>query len=444
MSGINLVYELINGFEEDFLVNETDSETQKTELVRGYLICKNFIFYQLVETCIDTNSKPVPQTKTTQEKILEIIQSIWVFVKLILNQKNSSDLFIGSVIDYRKIEKRWEHRLFENAIETSSEPYVCMSSKLISKSYSLNYDVEISCFNSVINLLKQFKHSLKNDLLSLEITKRLSHYLKNNKMQLTINQDDILNSIVFYEAERTIYTIFFRLLKPQKIHLSDEVFTGKIVAANSLNIPVLEYQHGIGVKQSYHLKQKLHLYSQAIAKPNFVMVYDSFFYSEILKNGFYTKEALIINGISELKRLKNKSISRNNDIYKVLIINQPIAEIEEEVVKMLELFIKSLSKKKISIQLKNHPRQTEQGAFGNDIEIIPLETSVAEAIINSDLVIGFTSTALIESSMLGVKTFTIPTKTEPLGIHSILGNSDYFDSIKIKNVKEITEYLKNK
>lgn len=226
-------------------------------------------------------------------------------------------------------------------------------------------------------------------------------------------------SILYFSATFIIYRFFFRLMRPKRLVVVDfDSKFGEIAAAKSCQIEVLDIQHGTFWTGDLDHSWKEHwaMHKEKLPFPNSMLLYGQFWKDIALENCFWNEGDLFIMGSPIMSQLKKNSKDNFSLFGKkrlnLLLLSgdlgsQPAADFLQELLEINdELF---------NITVKLHPRESFQSSYYREIDerslkkmkFVQTEESVYDLIQQSDLVVGFASTALIEAVMLGVPTFSI-------------------------------------
>lgn len=259
----------------------------------------------------------------------------------------------------------------------------------------------------ISKILGVFKKVPKEDLLTIErLTDKIISILDGSDIKCSYqNLYDIqINNLKRYYAQNNTYTWFFRLKKPKAIFLEDASYCNKsfiLIPAKKRKIPVIELQHGFVNEDhiAYNLGAGIRN-SEAIKLyyPDYFFAYGDFWKQSInppcevisIGNPYLTEQ---INKIEFINQCQQKTP-------RILFLSSGVS-IEETVGFLKELKEKA-DLRKYELVLRPHPlevedierRYSELIASGLKISV---NSSLYADFVDSDIIIGETSTALFES-----------------------------------------------
>lgn len=251
-----------------------------------------------------------------------------------------------------------------------------------------------SIFNCGIVLefyLKRIKGLLRK---RVAIDYTISNILK-NEFKVTLDLDLLINQLVNkYTVEYFYYRKFFQKLNPKRIFIvQNGIQKGLIKAANELNIPLYEMQHGLVsfIHPAYHYSKTLSL-DHLNTFPSCFLSFSTFWSKNI--NYPVKKIATVGNNFFAQK------LTAKNQEFVCTIISADIYSINLNQL-LEELLIDGFSG---NIALKLHPNQSQEidiirGKFKNfsNVKVIYDELSIKELLQLSSSILAVQSTCVYEA-----------------------------------------------
>lgn len=198
-----------------------------------------------------------------------------------------------------------------------------------------------------------------------------------------------------------IYNFLLRLYKPSKIHFSDRSDKFPLIlACKKQKIQMIEYQHGLPLELKFNYDFG-DFNKELFSHITFKYCYPNKRYTAVLSRlGMKLK---LVN--SRISKVKNNTISKNRGPKNILIVMQSdffntVSGISFDRYSHLQFYIKPHPSENIH-------QYSDLGRYSN-IEILPSSSEAFyEFLPSADIVVGFYSTALVESSILGKRCIAI-------------------------------------
>ena len=243
-------------------------------------------------------------------------------------------------------------------------------------------------------------------------------------------------AIAHFLATMEIYTLVLKRLKPAKLFVIDfDSKLGEIAAAKSLGIPTYDVQHGTfwshDLDHSW-LGESAKFLSQ-LTFPDYLLVRGKLWANIAKELDFWKQEQIMELGCACMsrylpKRKRPVDVDLSKKRLNVLFISGDIH------VSQTQKFIFDLlaeAEQSLHLTIKLHPREPEQShplqelvaSFSGLVTLKNQFEDIYQLILESDLVIGSNSTALIEAAVLGTPTFSLGVGSTPEGLAAAHGNN---------------------
>lgn len=301
--------------------------------------------------------------------------------------------------------------------------------------YAVPIDIKASKFFSV-NFFYKKRYKKNNQIgeIAKKLTTILGAFFKKNNVNVELSVLFFTDLIIGLVADYKVYKLLFQRLKSELIISSEQPGTALLAAANALQIPSIDLQHGIinSTHPQYIYSSKLNAFKSKMPLPSFVGVFGEMHKNILLEKGFWQEEDIVIlgsNTVSNNRRKYSSDLNKWDKIDKTILIPTQWTVFSE-----LTLLLESLGKMNLNtftVIVKMHPLEPENNVieykrianqFPGRINISGKQNNVYDLIKNAFFVIGFDTAVLLESVALGVPCITITTKQSPFGIHSMFKN----------------------
>jgi hypothetical protein len=225
-----------------------------------------------------------------------------------------------------------------------------------------------------------------------------------------------------FEGARICYKKFFKWRNIKALLLIDSNSRfGQIAAAKELNVPVIEFQHGIIGKDNvgYQWSPSLLPNKKNMALADNIFVFGQLWQEMLVKNGFWNKEEILSVGSALIDRYRYKHEIKKSDPYRLNILFTTDWTLQDKAILFWKKFMDIAESKKTSVKyklfIKPHPCEDHYQEryrvlidnISNKCVLMDRDESTYKAMISSDLHVSFASTTLLESAGLGIPTICI-------------------------------------
>jgi len=380
--------------------------------------------------------------------IKELLTTSYYDKKIRLSTGNKKDIF--SLYGLRTIATSWKNYFYYIRTQKKKSLFLGASTGLftfedkILDSYFPYYDLDVEDSIYMLNcgnlseLLKHKKFILENHgvienyivavakkILSKGIKlvlpkskkkeiKTFCEYLISKDIEVSFEQ--IISKYSEFIAGYKLYRVFFKFLKIDKAYIvSASSKSDMLTALKSLNIEVVEIQHGIvgklhrGYNYAFSRNKQLPI-------PDKINVYNQFWKDEIIKAGYFDEAQINIVGRLKYDIVKDDIKELN---YKYIIFTGQGAFFEE-IIKFFHNSDKVLKLYNINMIYKSHPRELKEEIedFKNSISSL----KACEVVENN-----YTTEELIKHAYAHISVFS----------------SCHFDAIYYKNKTYILDIMGN-
>lgn len=351
-------------------------------------------------------SKLQTKNKNTQY-INKCIFSLFGFAK---NNQNKFVLRVTSASYTTMVENKYYSKRLEvlkQAIESNGYDTAIIGSISIDKIDKTNPRIELN-FDSSINY---FSPKFRYLMLIFSLFNTIQHYKLLQKVE-SISFKNIWNIQATFLAKYFLYKLFYKLAKPKKVFFTFASYgcEAEIAALKSLNIEVLEYQHGhlYSEHYGYNYHQDLKPLKHKLLLPDKLFVYGNYWKEVLIKIGFFEDAELVVSGNPSFENIKAISLDKNVKI-PILVCSQPnSAHLFRQ---FIENYMKNSEfKDEYYWIVKLHPREVlgEWEEFVKDKEHIEVSSKDTYELLKSvDIQLSSSSTTLYEALYFGVSNYII-------------------------------------
>jgi hypothetical protein len=311
------------------------------------------------------------------------------------------------------------------------------------------YDLLLNGLYLPLAILKSifFKIQRFNNL-SAAYCKELNRYGQENNLKLNLSPGDLKIVFANFYSEFLVYKWLFLFIKPKVVIFNDQLFSGKMAAAIACGAKTVELQHGLigDYKADYYLSGKLQEIIHSLPICNKLGLFGQFHKDAITRGGFWKDDQINNLGHYVIDQIRKERIQRNEEQLVILFPTQ--WSVFSETSLLLEDMLSFISDRDILVIIKCHPREPIKNlewfknfviANSRNFKLFTNEYDVYTLMLKADLVIGFYTTALLESVAVGIPTITVTTENNPNGIHSYIWTDQLKNAIRIGgSVAEIT------
>lgn len=426
---------------------------------------KVVIFYQINKN----PNYPIKKRKTlsfVKKIVWKIFLSLQLFVNFfLLIKKRNSVVFFSFTVDKHAIDNNvYINALMDPLIKhdlVKKYLYIEVSHGGRFKTQNMvKYHINAEVFSLPMSLVRMGLVLLK---IHMDKASQLYKLTKDYFTQLGVNF--AIDVAVFHEclcifhSEYIFYSILWRIIKPKLIIVSDQVSTGKVAAALSLGIKVIDIQHGLMDEYypSYIWPKEFLRYRNNLPFPSCIATFGQYHSDFILKHGFWKPEEVIAVGSYRVNLLRDKIYNTQRDhvhTYPVLYATQwHVFEHSKNMITNLIHILTQSPNHNIRILIKPHPLESEENVsfyksvsecYHQYFSFVHKNKSVYDILPEISLVFGYDTTLLLEAIAAGIPAITISSEALPGGIHDFMNTSIFENVIKIaRNENDLFHYLLN-
>jgi hypothetical protein len=319
---------------------------------------------------------------------------------------------------------------------------------------SVKEDIDINFVNAIVGvgvrLAKKLRWSTRNlKLLSGDIAK----YLPADAVAIADFEDRVRTIIVRFNIEYFLFSMIFKILRPEYLVVTDSVATGIMAAARRAGIKIIENQHGHfdNLKPDYMMDEStLGTIREKLILPDHVAVFGEYFGKALQKSSFWKKKEIANVGNVRIDKYRHEEVKRSPGKFVVLVPTQ--WNVLEETLDLLKELNQIDPRTNLQVLIKLHPREPKghvkkynDFAEGNPLfSVLDNQTSIYELFLIANMVIGFDSTSLFESVAFEIPTITIKSSASPLGMHTYIAKDDILlNAIRISDTADIKIFVAN-
>lgn len=244
-------------------------------------------------------------------------------------------------------------------------------------------------------------------------------------------EETLLKRLCRFEGTRRIYRMLFLKRNVKGLLLIDSNSRhGQIAAAKELNIPVIEFQHGLigNVAVGCRWCASFMPFRAHMPIPDKLLVYGRLWQDLLVSKGFWNSDEVIPIGSGRIDRFRfsnNRCIVDNRNVFRILFTSQWF--LQKEAIQFWSRFMKHAKGSlpfRYDLYIKPHPSERHPeliykklvSGFSSRCKALSKDESTFQHIMLCDVHVSFSSTTLIESLGLGVPTVSIRTERCPEGI----------------------------
>ena len=253
-----------------------------------------------------------------------------------------------------------------------------------------------------------------------------------------------------------IYKFIFSIIQPKNLIVMDfDSKLGEIAAAKDLGIKIFDLQHGTfwsdDLDHSWSAHSKKH--KPALPVPDFLLLRGNLWKEIALEKGFWGAEELICTGCATM----SKYMAYRKPPKKVLLANKRLNFLfcsgdlkSNDWVTFLDNFLSNFPLG-FHLSIKLHPRERLDShpykelvtRYSDILTIIPPSSNTSEIILDADILIGSTSTTMIEAIALGVPTFSVSVGATPEGLANAHRNNSFLERMvpHAADLQDLTERI---
>jgi hypothetical protein len=243
----------------------------------------------------------------------------------------------------------------------------------------------------------------------------------------------LVDAISTFEARRIAWTAVFARTRPAVVLLTNAPYqVGEVAAAKSAGVMVAEFQHGLFGPRcpEYGWPGTLTSRRAEMAVADRFFVFGELFRGGALKNAFWGADDVRVVGSAEIERLRGSARPRTESTTprRVLFLTQPMTR--SEAVAFLDEFLSGVRDGKhspLTVTIKVHPSerhaiseyQSLAGRHAERCRLADVNADTSQLMVEHDVVVSYTSYALIEAVGLGRAAVSISGEQSPGGVFAL-------------------------
>jgi len=374
--------------------------------------------------------------------LLTIINSLKAYIGYI-KEKKRKNIFLGASTGlFRNDGKVLDSYFPYYDMETKDAIYMfnCGNLNELVKYKDYTKENRVVIENYLLVILKKLLSKLIIKKISKQKKETIELFSRDIQLYgLEVNSLMLLSKYAEFIAGYKLYKLFFKFLKIEKAYIVSASTKSDMVAAlKSLNIEVIEIQHGIVGKlhRGYNFNIDKNDLLPVVDRMN---VYNKFWKDEIINAGYFSANQINIVG-----RLKYDIVNSNIEAlnFKYIVFTGQGAFLEE-IIKFFEEADSWLVKKDIKMFYKSHPRElkSEIGFLKNSINGLKAcffyeGTNTTEELIKFSIAhISIFSSCHFDAVYYKNKTYILDVMEDNIMNYYIKYSSKFF--IPIKQLQEI-------
>ena len=295
------------------------------------------------------------QTKNKSSQFIN--KNIFSIFKFAKTSKNAIFLRVTSAsYNVKKDDLFYSKRIYilKEAIENQGYKCKLVGSVSVEKKDALV--PKIDCIlDSLINF---YAFKMRYIVVFFLFFSSLKHYMLLKNME-KISFKQVLSLQSLFLSKFVLYYIFYKLTYPKKVLFTFASYgcEAEIAALKSLQIEVLEYQHGHIYPEhyGYNYHKALKPLKGKLLIPDKFFVYGKYWKEVLLKLNFFDDREIVVSGNPNFENIESLKINANGKI-PILVCSQPNSA--HLFMKFCENYMKNSSfKDKYFFIIKLHPRE---------------------------------------------------------------------------------------
>jgi hypothetical protein len=241
-----------------------------------------------------------------------------------------------------------------------------------------------------------------------------------------------LDALTMFEARRIVWSTVFARIKPAVVLLTNAPYqVGEVAAAKAGGALVGEFQHGLFGPRcpEYGWPGSLAPRRNAMAVADRLFVFGDLFRGGALKNAFWRADEVRVVGSAEIERLRASARpGPPGPVPQLLFMTQPMTRLDA--IAFFDEFlggVQSGKHRQALLTIKVHPSERHAIAdyaalaarYPSLCRIADVDVDAGQLMFEHDLVISYTSYALIEAAGLGRPAISISGPQAPGGVFAL-------------------------
>jgi hypothetical protein len=283
-------------------------------------------------------------------------------------------------------------------------------------------DVDLTQGNIFLKLLqKKIARQVGLREKAAELAGQINAFSTRSGMDIRVGEETIVRLLAKFLAEKALFRLILGWTNARRLFITDGIPGGIVAAGRSRRIPVFEFQHGFIFhnKPDYIVNPLFAPVKATFPVPDRFCVFGPFFEKQLLANGFWMKEEMVVLGNYGIDRMRREAPYRlpgQGEEIQVLLATQPTAFAAAQTV--LEE-IAQLPVTGVRIHLKFHPNESEKHLAwyaefatrnADRFSLIPRSMDYLRSLLGKHLMISFYSTTILEAIALGYPVISIRTE----------------------------------
>ena len=243
----------------------------------------------------------------------------------------------------------------------------------------------------------------------------------------------LIDALAMFEARRIAWGLVFDRLKPAVVLLTNAPYqVGQVAAAKGAGVLVAEFQHGLFGPRcpEYGWPGALSSRRDGMPVADRFFVFGDLFRAGALKNAFWQHDQVRVVGSAEIERLRTapRRVERNGSEPRVLFLTQPMTR--AEAIAFLDRWLGGIASgdyPRAAVTIKVHPSERHAAAEYDALAarhhghctVAHADEDTSQLMVDHDLVVSYTSYALIEAVGLGRTAVSISGEQSPGGVFAL-------------------------
>ena len=253
----------------------------------------------------------------------------------------------------------------------------------------------------------------------------------------------LVDALAMFEARRIVWATVFARLKPAVVLLTNAPYqVGEVAAAKGAGVMVAEFQHGLFGPRcpEYGWAATLASKRDGMAVADRFFVFGDLFRGGALKNAFWRADEVRVIGSAEIERLRTAPRAQRNapGRSRVLFLTQPTTRVEA--IGFLDRYLGGIVTGAFpgaAVTIKVHPSERHATAdyetlaakYSQLCSVARADEDTSQLMVDHDLVVSYTSYALIEAVGLGRTAVSISGEQSPGGVFALCPIPGAIDAI---------------
>ena len=243
----------------------------------------------------------------------------------------------------------------------------------------------------------------------------------------------LVEALSAFEAHRLAWNRVFRAVRPSVLLVTDAAYhVGEVAAAREAGVRVAEFQHGLFGPRcpEYGWPRGLAESKRRVPVADRLFVFGDLFRDAALHNGFWQPEQIRVIGSGALHRHRAAlaDAARDRSVPRVLFFTQLISR--GDALKFWNAYLTEMTQGRVrscAVTIKVHPEERRDGGvydvlaarFADRCTVVSWDAEPLALTRAHDVVVSYTSNALIEAVGLGVPAVSLSGTHVPAGVFGL-------------------------